>query len=222
MLVSVIIPTLNEEGQIASTIASVRAQSEPYEVLVSDAGSRDGTTSIAADHALVLTAPPGRATQMNAGAARSHGDAVLFLHADTRLPERALDAVRTALDDPEVVGGAFRLSFDRRHPLLSTYAFFTRIPSRRICFGDRALFFRRSAFEAAGGFPEIPIFEDLEMVRLMSKRGRFRYLPLEVRTAARRFEQHGVVSQQLRNAYLWASYLGGRDPKRLARLYGYE
>lgn len=222
MLVSVIIPTLNEEGRIASAIASVIAQSNPREVIVSDGGSRDRTASIAADHALVLSAPRGRARQMNTGAARSRGEALVFLHADTHLPEGALDAVRNALDDPEVVGGAFRLSFDRRHPLLSIYAFFTRIPSRRICFGDRALFFRRSAFEAVGGFPEIPIFEDLEMARLVSQRGRFRYLPLAVRTAARRFERHGIVSQQLRNAYLWANYVGGRDPQRLARLYGYE
>ncbi len=106
-------------------------------------------------------------------------------------------------------------------PLLRFYSFCTRLPLPRLCFGDRGLFVRRAVFEALGGFPKVPIFEDLEMVRLLYKRGGFRFLSRAITTAARRFESVGPLRQQLLNIYLWMRYVAGTDPARIAHLYSY-
>jgi GT2 family glycosyltransferase len=158
---------------------------------------------------------------MNAGAAQSEGDAFLFLHADTHLPAGALAAVRRTLADPAVVAGTFRLRFDRPTPLLRLYAAATRLPWTRLAFGDRGLFVRRTAFEAVGGFPDWPIFEDLEIVRRLATVGRFRFLPEAVVTSARRFRQHGTARQQLRNLRLWWHYVNGGAPEDVAAAYSY-
>lgn len=221
-LISVVIPTLNEARRIEATLEAVAAQAGPAEVLVADGGSTDETAARAEGRARVLTAPPGRAVQMNAGAAQARGDVLLFLHADTLLPPDGLEAIRRALADPHVQAGTFRLRFDRETPLLRFYSLCTRLPFPHFCFGDRGLFVRRAAFEAVGGFPPLPIFEDLEMVRRLVRRGGFRYLEPAVITAARRYEAHGPLRQQLRNAGLWLRYLAGTDPRRLAPLYTYD
>ena len=222
MKVSVIIPTLNEAALIDDTLAGVSAQPDPLEILVVDGGSSDGTRDRARSHATVLTAPQGRALQMNRGAEAATGAALLFLHADTLLPPNGLDAIREALSDPAVDAGIFRLAFDRNPPFLQFYSFCTRLPWTRLCFGDRGLFVRREIFEALGGFPEIPMFEDLEMAQRLHQRGGFRFLPDYVTTAARRFHENGPLRQQLRNLRLWLHYLAGTDPHRLTHLYPYD
>lgn len=219
--VSVIIPALNEARQIEATLASVVSQDGPLEILVVDGGSSDGTAELAAPHATVVRARRGRAWQMNAGAAHASGGILLFLHADTRLPEGALHAVREALARPGVSGGAFRLAFDATSPLLRLYSASTRLPLPRLCFGDRGLFTRRRTFDEIGGFPELPLFEDLEFVRLLQRQGTFCFLPQAVVTSARRFQRNGALRQQLRNGRLWLHYLAGTDPRRLVHLYGY-
>ena len=221
MKISVIIPTLNEADYVAATIASVRAQEKDLEIIVVDAGSSDDTQSICRPLARVLSSARGRAAQMNAGAAVARGDVFLFLHADTLLPAEALSAVRRAVAQG-AEGGAFRLSFDRDNWLLRLYALGTRLPWRLLCFGDRGLFVRRSTFQAVGGFPSQPIFEDLELVRLLRRRGRFHFLPQRVTTAARRFERHGIVTQQLRNTALWLCYVLRAAPERVAWRYRYD
>ncbi|PSR00409.1 MAG: glycosyl transferase family 2 [Bacteroidetes bacterium QS_9_68_14] len=171
-----------------------------------------------------MAAPPGRARQMNAGAARARGDALLFLHADTTLPEGALAAVRRALAGG-AQAGIFRLRFDRETPLLHFYAWATRLRWRRFCYGDRGLFVRHGAFEAVGGYPDWPIFEDLELADRLHERfgpDRFRYLPLAVTTAARRFERAGPLRQQFQNLRLWTRYLLGTDPEAVAHRYCYD
>ena len=220
MKVSVIIPALNEAERIVETIGSVHAQSPPFEVIVVDGGSEDETVSLAEPHARVLQVSRGRARQMNAGAAVASGQALVFLHADTRLPEGALDAVRNALAEPDVVGGCFRLRFDRSSPLLRLYEAFTRLPWHRIAFGDRALFARSDAVDVPP-FADMPAFEDLDFVKRLRRRGRLAFLPLATRTAARRFEAHGALRQQLRNALLWSGYHLGLSPDTLARFYPY-
>ena len=222
MKVSVIIPTLNEAALIEGTLANVSAQPGPLEILVVDGGSSDGTCERARSHATVLTAPQERALQMNRGAEAATGRALLFLHADTRLPPHGLQAVRNALSDPAVDAGIFRLAFDRYTPLLYLYSFCTRLPWIRLCFGDRGLFARQAAFKAMGGFPEVPLFEDLEMARRLHERGGFRFLPHHVTTAARRFHKNGPLRQQMRNLRLWLHYLAGTDPHRLTHLYPYD
>ncbi|MFW5972791.1 MAG: TIGR04283 family arsenosugar biosynthesis glycosyltransferase [Bacteroidota bacterium] len=221
-LISVVIPALNEASCIERTLRAIPLDESPVEMIVVDGGSTDGTPEIAARLARVIRGDRGRARQMNAGAAEARGDILLFLHADTLLPDGALAAIRNALDDPSVEAGAFRLRFDERTPMLRLYSLCTSLPTSRLCFGDRGLFVRRSAFEAVGGFPDIPIFEDAEIVRLLHRRGGFRLLKPAVITSARRFIGNGTIRQQLLNIALVLYFLGGGDPSRATRFYRYE
>ncbi len=220
--ISVVIPALNEAARIERTLEALVTQPGPWEVIVVDGGSTDETMARAAAYATVLTSSPGRARQMNHGAQDADGPVLLFLHADTLLPPDAFDLIRATLNDPSAEAGAFRLRFDVATPLLRFYSFCTRFPLPRLCFGDRGLFVRRAVFEALGGFPKVPIFEDLEMVRLLHQRGGFRFLSRAVTTAARRFESVGPLRQQALNSYLWVRYQLGTDPERIAHLYSYD
>lgn len=219
-LVSVIIPTLNEEGVLGPTLDRVQQQEPPFELLVVDGGSTDATPETARNRgASVLTAECGRAIQMNRGAAAAEGDLLLFLHADTLLPNDGLARIRRALVPPPVTAGTFRLQFDESTPLLRFYAWCTRWPWIRLCFGDRGLFVTRSAFDAVGGYPDWPLFEDLELAARLAEHGRFRFLDAAVITSARRFQRHGILWQQLRNLYLWLHYVVGTPPEKVAHLY---
>lgn len=220
-LVSVVIPALNEAGGIESAIESVRSQDEPHEIIVVDGGSADATRTLAGRHARILESPRGRARQMNHGAAAARGDVLLFLHADSRLPPGALRRIREAMATGAECG-AFRLAFDRPNPLLLFYSSCTRLPLPRLCFGDRGLFTRRDVFEKLGGYPDIPLFEDLELVRMLHKRGRFEFLADQVTTSARRFVRSGYLRQQVRNTYLWLHYVAGTNPRKLVHLYPYD
>jgi rSAM/selenodomain-associated transferase 2 len=221
--ISVIIPTLNEEAVLGATLKTIQAQAEPFEVIVADGHSTDDTRACASvTGATVLRAPRGRASQLNRGAEAARGDAFLFLHADTLLPPNGLRLIRRTLSQPAATSGTFRLQFDRTTPLLRFYAWCTRWPWIRLCFGDRGLFVERSAFEAVGGYPEWPLFEDLELAARLHEHGGFRFLDTAVTTSARRFERNGILTQQLRNLYLWLHYVCGADPQRVAHLYQYD
>lgn len=231
--ISVVIPALDEAAGIGETLASVRRQPGPWEVIVSDGGSTDGTPDAvraALPEATVIADARGRARQMNAGAAVATGEVLVFLHADTRLPEGAFDEIRAALADPEVVGGCFGTTFDVADDDRSGFGPVGRRVMRlwearlwmrwhRLAFGDRALFAQRSAFEAAGRFPDQPIFEDLDAVRALRGCGRFVFLDREVVTSARRFRRYGALRQQLRNLGLWLGWNAGLSPQRLKRFY---
>ncbi|WP_420453963.1 TIGR04283 family arsenosugar biosynthesis glycosyltransferase [Rubrivirga sp.] len=226
--VSVVVPAWNEAPTIRTALASVAGQTEPWEVVVAVGDSDDGTAE-AAGTATVVRGARGRARQMNDGAASATGDVLLFLHADTRLPAGALDAVRAALADPEVAGGCFRTAFNLdpgQDGFTALGRAFMRLWESRLwmrwhrfAFGDRALFVRRTAFEAVGGYPDQPVFEDLDLVRALRRRGRFVFLDAEVTTSARRFRRHGAVRQQLRNLALWTGWNVGLSPHRLKRFY---
>lgn len=230
-LVSVVVPALNEAAGIGATLASVARQPGPVETVVVDGGSEDGTAEAARaalPEAVVMEAPRGRASQMNAGAARATGSILLFLHADTRLPAGALAAVRAALADPAVAAGCFRTTFDLEKDAgfgaadrLVMRLWESRLWMRwhRFAFGDRALFVRRAAFEAAGGFPDQPLFEDLDLVRALRTQGRFVFLDEAVVTSARRYRRNGALGQQLRNLGLWLGWNAGVAPTRLRRFY---
>ncbi|PSQ97330.1 MAG: glycosyl transferase [Bacteroidetes bacterium SW_9_63_38] len=221
-LVSIIIPTLNEASVLPSTLATLQQQPEPFEILVVDGGSTDATTARArAAGATVIDAPRGRGPQLNGGAEHARADLLLFLHADTQLPPNGLTLVRSALTTT-ADAGIFRLSFDRDSLLLRFYAWCTGWNWIRLCFGDRGLFATRAAFEAVGGFPNWPLFEDLELAARLDDYSDFHFLDAAVTTSARRFEQHGMLRQQLRNLYLWGHYVAGTNPRRLAHLYQYS
>jgi len=174
-----------------------------------------------AHDATVLRAPRGRAAQMNHGAEAASGGIYLFLHADTLLPPEGFSVIRRTLEKSAATSGTFRLTFDRSTPLLQFYAWCTRWRWIRICFGDRGLFVRRSAFEAVGGYPDWPLFEDLELADRLHDHGGFRFLDTPVVTSARRFERVGTLKQQVRNVYLWFHYMVGTDPERVTHLYRY-
>lgn len=223
MRISIIIPALNEAKVLPGTLRTVRQVSSDADVWVVDGGSTDETAAIARDYgASVRTTRRGRAVQMNAGADAASGDVLLFLHADTQLPPDGMMAIRSALRDPAATAGVFRLRFDDDTPMLRMYAASTRLPWIRLAFGDRALFVERATFQAVGGFPSWPIFEDLELARRLHRRGGFRFLDSAVTTSARRFRQNGTVRQQLRNVYLWTRYCAGTSPDALAHLYAYD
>jgi len=158
---------------------------------------------------------------MNAGADHAGGTLLLFLHADTHLPRDALIAIVRARASANACAGTFRLRFTPETPLLYVYASCTRLPWTRICFGDRGLFVTRGAFDAVGGFPEWPIFEDLEIVDRLARYGSFEILPTAVTTSSRRFQKNGTLRQQLLNLRLWVRYITGAPVDQLAEEYGY-
>lgn len=156
---------------------------------------------------------------MNAGACLAKGEVLVFLHADSTLPPRAFENLRILLQTETLEAGTFRLKFDQKGFWPLVYSVCSRLQWHRICFGDRGLFVRRSIFESLGGFSDIPIFEDLQLVQQLYRRGRFHYLNLPVKTAFRRFDECGHVNQQWVNLKLWLRYQMGTPPEKLAALY---
>lgn len=222
-LISIVIPTLNEEAVLGSTLETIQSQPSPFEVIVVDGHSTDATRERArAAGATVLQAPRGRASQLNQGAQAANGTILLFLHADTRLPSSALSLIRQTIAEPEATAGTFRLQFDDSTPLLRFYGWCTHWSWIRLCFGDRGLFVTREAFETVDGYPNWPLFEDLELAARLHEHGGFRFLDTAVTTSARRFRRNGLLVQQLRNLYLWLHYVAGADPERVAHLYRYH
>jgi rSAM/selenodomain-associated transferase 2 len=218
---SVIIPTLDEETTLGPTLESVRRSAPGSEIVVVDGGSRDRTIEVAgsASGVRTLSAPRGRGSQMNAGAAVATGDVLLFLHADTRLPPDAGTLVASALADPQVVGGSFVLGFDSTHPILRLSSLASRLNVTWATYGDQAFFLRRSTFEQLGGFAPLPLFEDVDLQSRIRRLGRCVKIRRPVITSARRFLRVGVVRQQARNGLLLAAYHLGVSPARLAAWY---
>ena len=171
----------------------------------------------------LVRAPRGRGTQCNGGARAAAGALLMFLHDDTDLPHDAAVVLAAALRDPGIGMACFRLAFDQRHWLLDAYAWGSRFESRLTTFGDQAMTIRHDLFEAVGGFPDWPLFEDVELarrVRQCSHRcSRIAKLPSAVTTSASRFLAHGPARQQLANGLLLARFLLGAPPARLAAIY---
>ncbi len=193
-----------------------------HQVIVADGGSRDDTAAIARDRGVrVVTTAPGRGGQLNAGAAVADGEVLLFLHADTVLPQGALTAIQTALSDPAVVGGGFALSIDSDDRFLRMVARTATWRSRRygMFYGDQAIFVRRDALTAVGGFQAIPIMEDVALVRALRKRGRLALIEMPVITSARRWQRENPLYATLRNWVLIGLYSMGVSPHTLVRWY---
>jgi rSAM/selenodomain-associated transferase 2 len=220
MKISIIIPTLNEANAITQTLAVIRGLAGEMEVIVVDGGSTDGTMELAhGDGVKVLSAQKGRATQMNHGAAAAQGDVLLFLHADTRLPQHAYTAITAVLMDQEVAGGCFQLRFDHRHPVLRLYAFFTRFNVPLFHYGDSAYFVRKDVFVALQGYQPLPIMEDIDFFLRMCRRYKIAIVDAPVVTSARRFLKNGVVRQQAQGFLLVLLFLCGIDAARLKEMY---
>lgn len=228
MTLSVIIPALDEEASISRAIRSCR-EAGPCEVVVADGGSRDRTAEIARGEAdAVVAGPRGRATQMNAGAAVARGDVLLFLHADSLLPPESGTAVLGSLRDPAVIGGAFRLRLVPSPGAGRAVRWLLGITGRMIgaralltrsFTGDQAIFVRTETFRAVGGYPEIPLMEDVELSRRMRRAGKTVLLPLRVETSGRRWEAWGPLRTVLFMWRLRLGYLFGMPPERCAQAY---
>jgi rSAM/selenodomain-associated transferase 2 len=223
-VLSVIVPTLDEEAALAATLEAVRRSAPDSEIVVVDGGSRDRTREVARriPGVRVVTSERGRGIQMNAGAAAARGDVFLFLHADTHLPPDAGALLAAALRDAGVVGGSFVLDFDVFHPLLWLSSIPSRLNLPWTTYGDQAFFCRRWAFEEAGGFPPEPLFEDVALQSRIRRFGRCTKIRRPVTTSARRFLRVGVLRQQLLNLTLLVAYQLGVSPGRLAAWYGRE
>lgn len=220
-MISVIIPTLNEELTLEKNLISV-GNSKDVEIIVSDGGSNDATLAIAKRLAgKTLSSPAGRGAQMNVGASAASGDILLFLHADTILPAGWEGHVREPLIDEEVAGGGFAFSLSGHSPSFSFISFMVNIRSRllKLPYGDQALFVRRRIFNKLGGFREIPIMEDVELVKGMRRLGRIQILDQPVITSSRRWEREGWIRTTFRNLSLLFLYHLGVSPERLYKFY---
>lgn len=222
-LVSVVVPVVNEAAALPAVLDHLRALPGRFEVIVADGGSADGTVEIARRHPLrprVIEVEGGRARQMNAAALESSGDPILFLHADTRLPAGAHGALLGALDDPRVLGGNFALRFGGEDLFSRVLGAWYAVQRRTgIYYGDSAVFARREAFMALGGYRLLPIMDDYDFVRRMEKRGRTVCLPGPAVTSARRWRALGVPRTVLSWVVIRWLFIAGVSPERLARLY---
>lgn len=219
--IAVIIPTLNEAAGILRTLQSVQRE-KPYELIVVDAGSSDSTARLAADlGARVISSKPGRARQMNAGAAKARGELLLFLHADTTLPATWHNLVPECLLRPGVVAGAFGFEIDGRVAGKTFLEWGTNLRSswRQMPYGDQGLFLRRALFEEEGGFANLPIMEDYEFIRRLRRRGKIMTLGEKAITSARRWQRLGLLRATVLNQALIAGYHLGVDPNKLANAY---
>ena len=223
---SVVIPTLNEERTIESCLQGV-GRRHNLEIVVSDGGSTDGTLRLAASMgATVVEGPPGRGGQLNRGVAATQAEQLLFLHADCRLPQGWQAAVASVLSDPATSLACFLLhtepsSGTRPSPVQYMWLRTLDLRSRglRLPYGDQAFSVRREVYKRVGGFPDIPLMEDLAFARACRRVGRIRRLPLKVRTAARRTARFPVRARMMMLFFPSLFRLGVR-PETLARWYG--
>jgi rSAM/selenodomain-associated transferase 2 len=229
--ITVIIPALNEARTIAETLRHTATLGFD-EILVVDGGSSDQTCSLvesynsSAQHSALgtirlLPSYPGRARQMNEAAKACSGDILLFLHADTSLPATARKAIEAALADTDIGGGRFDVEFDNTSRWSRTISFFMNTRSRftRIATGDQGLFVRRTVFEQLGGFPDIPLMEDIEFSRRLKRHGATAALKEKVTTSFRRWERRGPLRTILLMWTLRFLYWIGVNPHRLQRYY---
>ncbi|WP_414549756.1 TIGR04283 family arsenosugar biosynthesis glycosyltransferase [Anabaena sp. CCY 0017] len=222
--ISIIIPTFNEAANIENAIASTQPSTN-VELIVVDGGSQDDTVNIAKSLGVkVISSPPGRAVQMNAGAMAATGDILLFLHADTLLPAGFDNMVRSALQQPKTVAGAFTLQIDADYWALrwvekgvNWRSHFYQMP-----YGDQAIFLTTEIFQKIGKFPDLPIMEDFELIRRLKRTGKIAIIPVPVITSARRWLKKGVFYTTLLNQIIITAYFLGISPERIRSWYRQE
>jgi rSAM/selenodomain-associated transferase 2 len=222
--VSIVLPVLHEAETINETLAHIRA-ADPgaAEIIIVD-GDLLGSTISAVRNSGVITAnsSKGRARQMNHGAALASGGILLFLHADTQLPANALSMIKKVMEDRRLVAGAFKLGIRSERRIFRITEKYVSLRTRvtRIPFGDQAIFIRRDYFEKIGGYKDIPLMEDVELMARIKKQGdRISIIPEKVLTSARRWEREGVLRCTARNWAIQTLYACGVPPERLAKWY---
>jgi len=223
MRISVIIPVLGEEAIINGAIDRIRAVDGAIEIVVVD-GDPQGKTlkAVTGDHALLVACEAGRGRQMNEGVRAAGGDILVFLHADTELPANAFRSISSIMLKGRFAGGAFDLAIDARGLIFRVIEWVASNRSRltRIPYGDQAIFLRRDSFMRIGGYRDIPLMEDVDLMRRLKARGdRIFIIREKVKTSARRWEREGVLRCTARNWTVMLLYLLGFRPERLARWY---
>lgn len=221
-LISIIIPVFNEAAIIERTLWQLSENSD-VEIIVVDGGSSDRTVDLAQQIAVkvITVANLGRAAQMNAGAAIARGKYLLFLHADTLLPTNYLRLVSETLSQPQVVAGAFELKIDSAARALRLVEFFVKMRSH-LCslpYGDQAIFLSQKVFLEIGGFANLPIMEDFELVQRLKRQGKIAIAPAKVVTSPRRWQQLGVWRTTLINQLIIIGYYLGVSPVKLKNFY---
>jgi rSAM/selenodomain-associated transferase 2 len=223
-VIGVVIPTLDEEQRLPGLLGDLRclARAVALDVVVADGGSSDATVAAAArGGARVLATSRGRAHQLNAGAAAAPGEWLLFLHADSRLPAAARRALLAALvDEPDLDAAVFRFAIDLPAPWKRFIELGQALRQRLygLPYGDQGLLVRRTLFQAVGGYADLPLLEDVALIRALRRRGvAIRMLPAALVTSGRRYRAHGVVRTWLLNVALISLYLIGVPARRLAR-----
>ena len=225
MKISVIIPVYHEEGTINPCLDALKqvARGAALEIILVDGASGAGTLMAAGGGVIKISAPKGRAKQMNTGAKAAVGDVLLFLHADTVLPAGAFGAIEQALADGSAGAGAFRLAIDTKNPLLKFIQFTANLRTKvfRMPYGDQAFFFRKNYFEELGGYRDIPIMEDAEIMKRIRKNGgKIAVIDAPATTSARRWQKEGIIYASLRNKAVGALFRLGVPAEKLSRYYG--
>lgn len=221
MRISVVIPTLNEQATIAASLQALYNRPNRPEIIIVDGGSRDATVECSNRWAnRVLISPTGRARQMNLGAQQAGGEVLLFLHADTSLPNNAFELIEQAIRNG-ADWGRFDVRLDGRHWLLPIVAAMMNLRSRwsGIATGDQAVFVTRKTFESVGGFPDIALMEDIALCKILKQHSQPACFTAKVITSARRWEQYGVFRTILLMWLLRLRYCFGANPDDLASQY---
>ncbi len=220
---SIIIPALNEESSIVATLQPLQAmRRRGHEVIVVDGGSSDATVERASSLAdQVLHSKAGRATQMNEGARQAHGTVLWFLHADTLAPDESDRALSKALEVHDAAWGRFDVRLSGRHPLFWLIA---RMMNLRSCLtgiatGDQGIFVRSNIFTETGGYPDLPLMEDIALSKRLKRLGKPLCIDTSLVTSSRRWERRGIMRTMLLMWRLRLYYALGVDPIRLAQLY---
>jgi rSAM/selenodomain-associated transferase 2 len=223
MQVSIIIPVFNEALLIRRLLSELRERTQEAEIIVVDGASTDGTDQLAHGFCdrVIRSGERSRARQMNAGADAAHGDIFWFLHADAKVPVESLNEIGRIMRDPDVCGGFFRIQLPAVpavYRLTDSFAHYAGLLLRMRC-GDHGMFCRRSAFVEAGGFPDVPLMEDVEFFRRLRRCGRVVYSDKRIETSPRRYETVGATRLTFAFGSIATLYLFGVSLSTLARIY---